>query len=71
MDVGYLMANMICKHCGRMVFEYIYGCKEPDRLCGLPPFDAEAYAHRYDGIKNSPEFIKRFQTDWDKVFGQE
>ena len=65
------MTNFCCEHCGISSFgTRLYGCKEPDRPCGQPPFDAEAYAHRYDGLKNSPEFIKRLEDDWDKVFGK-
>lgn len=66
------MANLVCPKCGAIAFRYIYGC-EFDGPCyypSLPKFDHEAYAHRYDDMKNSPEFIARVNADWDRVFGE-
>lgn len=63
------MTNLVCSHCGRTIFETVYGCKEIERPCGRDPFGYRAYAHRFDRLKNSPEFIARTQADWNKIFG--
>jgi hypothetical protein len=64
------MANLICKHCGRTMYEALWGCRESDRPCGGAPFDAEAYAKRYsNAFKNSPAWIKQCNADFDKIFG--
>jgi hypothetical protein len=68
------MANLVCPRCGATAFRYLYGCEfaGPCYFPSLGRFDAEAYAHRYDRIQNSPTFQRSIQlmnAEWDKVFG--
>jgi hypothetical protein len=65
------VANLVCPKCNATAFQFLYGCKfdGPCYYPSLGKFDAEAYAHRFDALKNSPEFVKRMSEDWDKVFG--
>lgn len=65
------MANLVCPRCGTSCFRYLYGC-EHDGPCfylSLGRFDADAYAHRLDHVKNSPEFQRWINAEWDNLFG--
>ena len=65
------MANLVCPKCGAMVFRFLYGCEfsGPCYFPALGRFDAHAYEHRMDNVKNSPTFERGMKAEWDKVFG--
>jgi hypothetical protein len=68
-----MAVGLICPLCHVSCFRFLYGC-EHDGPCYFPrlgKFDAEAYAHRMDHVKNSPEFQRMMEhVDWEKVFSK-
>jgi hypothetical protein len=67
-----MSVNLVCPRCNKTCFRFLFGC-EHDGACYFPnlgKFDAYAYAHRGDNLKNSPIFEKYVMADWDRIFGE-